>query len=123
MSLGLSSVFAFIFTLLVIRKLYVLVCRVHGKAVAEMPLIATCSNYRRKGMCRRLMTAVEEVLLLRMWFLYSFVKLKANCFTVPSIGDIPRFSKRSFIIHFYVAFLAWSTHLSCVAVSAIAKIA
>ncbi|KAK3198699.1 hypothetical protein Dsin_022114 [Dipteronia sinensis] len=37
--------------------------RVHGKAVAEMPLVATCSNYRRKGMCRRLMAAIEEMLI------------------------------------------------------------
>ncbi|KAJ0264098.1 Increased DNA methylation 1 [Hirschfeldia incana] len=37
--------------------------RVHGVSVAEMPLVATCSKYRRQGMCRILVTAVEEMLM------------------------------------------------------------
>lgn len=36
--------------------------RVHGTTVAEMPLIATCSRYRRRGMCRLLVTAIEQML-------------------------------------------------------------
>ncbi|CAH8293746.1 unnamed protein product [Eruca vesicaria subsp. sativa] len=37
--------------------------RVHGVSIAEMPLVATCSKYRRQGMCRILVTAIEEMLM------------------------------------------------------------
>ncbi|XP_031503143.1 uncharacterized protein LOC116266172 [Nymphaea colorata] len=37
--------------------------RVHGVVVAELPLVATCSGYRRQGMCRRLIKAIEEMLM------------------------------------------------------------
>uniref|UniRef100_A0A7N0SY21 Uncharacterized protein n=1 Tax=Kalanchoe fedtschenkoi TaxID=63787 RepID=A0A7N0SY21_KALFE len=36
--------------------------RIHGSDFAEIPLVATCSKYRRQGMCRLLMGAIEEML-------------------------------------------------------------
>ncbi|XP_066380311.1 increased DNA methylation 1-like isoform X2 [Miscanthus floridulus] len=36
--------------------------RVHGMKAAELPFIATCREHRRKGMCRRLINTIEEML-------------------------------------------------------------
>ncbi|KAH6775721.1 hypothetical protein C2S52_013282 [Perilla frutescens var. hirtella] len=54
------------FYTVVLEKDDVVLCvasiRIHGVKVAELPLVATCSRYRRQGMCRRLINAVEEML-------------------------------------------------------------
>ncbi|KAE8684269.1 Increased DNA methylation 1 [Hibiscus syriacus] len=54
--------------------------RMHGVAVAEMPLIATCSKYRRQGMCRSLMNVIEELLI-------SFKVEKLVITAIPNVAE------------------------------------
>ncbi|XP_028763841.1 increased DNA methylation 1 isoform X2 [Neltuma alba] len=70
--------------------------RVHGTTVAEMPLIATCSRYRRQGMCRLLLSAIEEMLIsvkvakLVIAAIPDLVETWTNGFGFKPLGDDER---------------------------------
>ncbi|WOL15639.1 increased DNA methylation 1-like [Canna indica] len=70
--------------------------RVHGVTVAEMPLIATSSEHRRQGMCRRLINAIEKMLksskvkMLVLSAVPGLVETWTLHFGFKPIGDVER---------------------------------
>ncbi|KAL0909834.1 hypothetical protein M5K25_020734 [Dendrobium thyrsiflorum] len=70
--------------------------RVHGATLAEMPLIATCIEQRLKGMCRRLMLVIEEMLkslkveMLVLSAMPGLVETWISTFGFQHINDIDK---------------------------------
>ncbi|KAE8706524.1 Increased DNA methylation 1 [Hibiscus syriacus] len=64
--------------------------RIHGVTLAEMPLTATCANYRRQGMCRLLMNVIEEVEKLVITAVPNLVETWTNSFGFTVVEEDER---------------------------------
>ncbi|WVZ89334.1 hypothetical protein U9M48_035755 [Paspalum notatum var. saurae] len=60
--------------------------RIHGTKVAEMPFAATLPAYRKQGMMRRLVDAVEQVL----------ASVQVEKLVIPAVADLVDTWERSF---------------------------
>nr|GLL33143.1 increased DNA methylation 1-like isoform X1 [Ipomoea trifida] len=63
--------------------------RLHGNQLAEMPFIGTRHTFRRKGMCRQLLTAIEMVYIPDLSIVFEFgqvlAELGVETLVIPAI--------------------------------------
>ncbi|KAJ8645333.1 hypothetical protein MRB53_007081 [Persea americana] len=85
--------------------------RIFSEKVAEMPLIGTTFNYRRKGMCRLFMTNLEKMLSdlgVERLFLPSAPSLLETWTHSFGFTKITRSERSQFLQHTYLEFLGTS---------------
>ncbi|KMT14069.1 hypothetical protein BVRB_4g078960 isoform A [Beta vulgaris subsp. vulgaris] len=81
--------------------------RIHGKKVAEMPLIATRFKYRRKGMCRLLVDELEKMLVemgVEILVLPAIAQLSNTWVSSFGFAEIPAPSRRELLGYPFVVF-------------------
>ncbi|KNA18191.1 hypothetical protein SOVF_072720 isoform B [Spinacia oleracea] len=81
--------------------------RIHGRKVAEMPLIATPFKYRRKGMCRLLVNELEKMLVemgVERLVLPAIAQLSDTWVSSFGFAEMPTLLRRELLGYPFVLF-------------------